>query len=447
MTRSAGAERRERVSGNDAMWLQDTAANLMIINAVFTSDRMDLATFREAFRQRVIEADGGNRFPRFRQRIARDRGGPHWEVDPAFDLDRHILPAREPDLTTIERLQRYIGDEAGRPLPDDRPRWQIQIVERFDTDESAFIVRIHHSMGDGIALVAVLFTLMEEMTAEHEAPTGAIRPSAGARGGGLLRALTIPFAAPAILLKLLFWVPDRTALHGRPISGTKHVAWTRPIDLALVKQVKDRLGATVNDVLMACVSGALSRYLEEYAGEIVHRIRVSMPVNVRPPEEPPLMENRFAAVPLELPAGIRRAADRVRAVKARMDALKRSVQPIVIYGLQRALLSVLPQGASRALIDFLANKCTAVVTNVPGPQRDLRLAGRRVRSMMFWVPQRADIGVGISILSFAGKVQVGVLADAVLVSDAARLAHAFEEEFDALQQVGGEESGVGSEAG
>jgi hypothetical protein len=111
------------------------------------------------------------------------------------------------------------------------------------------------------------------------------------------------------------------------------------------------------------------------------------------------------------------------------------VVPIVVYGIQRALLSVLPQGASRGLIDFLANKCTAVVTNVPGPQREVTLAGRRVRSMMFWVPQRADIGLGISILSFAGKVQVGILADTALMPDAAELARAFEKEFEALRAV------------
>jgi hypothetical protein len=90
---------------------------------------------------------------------------------------------------------------------------------------------------------------------------------------------------------------------------------------------------------------------------------------------------------------------------------------------------------SRGLIDFLANKCTAVVTNVPGPQREISLAGRRVRSMMFWVPQRADIGVGISILSFAGKLQVGVVTDAVLVPDPQDLVRVFEEQFEALRRL------------
>jgi WS/DGAT/MGAT family acyltransferase len=432
-----GLMARQRVASNDAMWLQDTATNLMVINAVFTTDHMDLACFRQAFRDRVIDAGGGTRFGRFRRRIAWVGGVPHWEDDPEFDIARHIVPAREADLSTTEKLQAYVGAEASRPLSDDRPRWQIQVVENFEDGSSAFIVRIHHSIADGIALLSVIFSLMEEMTAEQVAAPakGGIRPAAGAPGKGILKALAIPLAAPGVLLKRLLWRPDRHALHGPKVSGKKQVAWTAPFDIAVVKRAKNLLDATVNDVLMALVSGALSRYLEQHAGQIVHRLRVSMPVNVRPATEPLTLENRFAAVPLELPAGIRGLRERVRAVKARMDELKRSVAPIVVYGIQRALLVALPQRASRGLIDFLANKCTAVVTNVPGPQREITLAGRRVRSMMFWVPQRADIGVGISILSFAGKVQVGVLADTRLVPDVRELVRAFEEEFAALKAL------------
>jgi WS/DGAT/MGAT family acyltransferase len=202
-----------------------------------------------------------------------------------------------------------------------------------------------------------------------------------------------------------------------------------------VKDARKRLGATVNDVLMASVSGAVSRYLARHAGQTIEKLHISMPVNVRRADEPLKLENRFAAVPLELPAGIAHLGDRVRAVKVQMDALKQSVVPIVVYGIQHAMLTVLPQGVSRGLIDFLANKCTAVVTNVPGPQRELTLAGRRVRSLMFWVPQRADIGVGISILSFAGFVQVGVLADVELVPDPGDLVRAFEEEFAELRTL------------
>ena len=127
-----------------------------------------------------------------------------------------------------------------------------------------------------------------------------------------------------------------------------------------------------------------------------------------------------------------------------MDRLKCSPVPLVIYHLQRALLALLPNPPSRFIIDFLANKCSAVVTNIKGPARDLTLEGRRVRSIMFWVPQRARIGIGISILSFSGKVQVGVIADEALVPDPAALVQAFEEEFETLEVLAALEPGPAS---
>jgi WS/DGAT/MGAT family acyltransferase len=424
------------VAGNDAIWLQDTATNPMVINAVITTDRLDLQTLRDTFRVRVLEAEGGRRYARFRHRVVWHGSSPGWEEDPDFDISRHIFAASDPGIGTTEQLQRFAGAEASRPLPEDRPRWQFHFVDQFEDGSSALVVRIHHSIADGIALMAVIFAFMEEMTVEHTAvPRGAIRPAAGAPGSGLLRMIAVPLAAPGILIRRLLWVPDRHALHGPPVSGRKLVAWTAPLDLEVVKAAKNRLNATVNDVLMASVSGAISRYLLEHAGQTISRVRVSMPVNVRRYDEPLTMENKFAAVPLELPAGIPDLALRVARVKQRMDELKRSAAPIVVYGIQRALLAALPQAVSRWLIDFLANKCTAVVTNVPGPQRELTLAGRRVRNMMFWVPQRANIGLGISVLSFAGKVQVGVIVDAHLIPDARDLTRAFEEEFQALRAL------------
>jgi WS/DGAT/MGAT family acyltransferase len=252
-------------------------------------------------------------------------------------------------------------------------------------------------------------------------------------GAGIGAALRIGLGAPGVLLSRLLWRADRHALHGPKLSGRKQVAWTAPLDLHVVKAAKDRLGATVNDVLMASVSGALTRYLAPSLGEALRDLRVSMPVNVRPLHEPLVLDNRFAAVPLRIPAGLMSLERRIELVKVTLDGLKRSAAPVVVFGLQKALLAFLPEAASRGLIDFLANKCTAVVTNVPGPQQDISLAGRRVRGMLFWVPQRADIGIGISILSFAGKVQVGVMADASLMEDPHDLVHAFEVEFEALK--------------
>jgi len=427
---------RQRVAGRDAIWLQDSASNLMVINAVFVTERLEVQELRDVFQRRLLDAGGGRPYAKFRHRLVWDRGTPWWEEDPAFDLARQIIPAPVP-LPTADALRQFVAQEASRPLPEDRPRWQIQVASDYEGDGTALVARLHHSIADGVALVAAIFALMEEEIPTTTAERRALRPQAGVPRKSLLTRLAIPLAAPHVLLRRMLWPADRHGLHGPPLGGEKQVGWTSPMDIEVVKAAKNRLGATVNDVLMACVSGALSRFLARQGEDAVREFHVSMPVNIRPPNAPLTLENRFAAVPLRLPAGIAELRERVAAVKARMDALKRSVEPIVVYGIQGALLRVLPQGMSRGLIDFLANKCTAVVTNVPGPQGTLRLAGHRVKSIVFWVPQRARIGLGISILSFAGQFQVGVIADRRLVRDVGELIGDFEAEFEALRALPG----------
>ena len=430
--------RREPVASSDAIWLQDSDANPMVINAIIIVDKVDIRTLKALFRQRVLEGPGAARFQRLRCRIG-GRGRPwYWEPDPDFDLDRHIVATRVRGRRGPEAVQAFVGREAGRQLDLEHPPWRVHVVQGLEEGGTVLLVRVHHSIGDGVALLGLLFALVDEAPAPDKAPAGKrAHAGPGATGlGGLLRTAAVPLNAPGILVRLLTWMRDRSPLHGPPLSGTKRVAWTRPLDLAAVKQAHHRMGATVNDLLMASVSGAFRHYLEGQGKAAPRRFLVSMPVNMRAPGQAATCDNCFAPVPLELPAPPGPQGRRIRAVKACMDRLKSSAAPLVVYHLQRALISFLPQAASRSIIDFLANKCTAVVTNVKGPARDLTLAGRRVRTMVFWVPQRGRIGVGISILSFSGKVQVGVIADAALVPDPAILVQAFEREFEAMNASG-----------
>ena len=428
---------RERIASHDAIWLQDSETNLMVINAVIVTDRLDLQTLRTTFQQRVFEGPDPGRFERLRCRITGSGLVRYWERDRDFHIDRHIFAARGENLHSLAAVQAYVGEQASHKLDRDRPRWEIQVIEGFEDGGTALLVRIHHSIGDGMALVSLMFALMDEpWNREDGMAQGSVHPSPGARLlGKTLRAVMIPLSAPGILIRRLTWIPDRSHLHGPHLSGRKRVAWTEPLDLEVLKKAKNRLGATVNDVLMTSVSGAFSMYLERHGDVSPKRFRISMPVNVRHPGKALRCENHFAAVPLELPAGSGPLQPRIEAVKAHMDGLKRSVAPLVVYGIQRLLLSLLPKAVSRGLIDFLANKCTAVVTNVPGPPTEIAIEGRKVRSILFWVPQRARIGIGISILSFAGKVQVGGMADEALMPDPATLVRAFEDEFDALRAL------------
>lgn len=420
-----------RIAGRDAVWLQDSPENLMVINAVFTLDPIDLETVREIFTERLS-------FPRFSRRVVYRRGRPYWQDDEGYDVKRHIFlappVAQDPDAPFgREKLQDYIASLAPTPLPEDRPLWQVQVIPRFSDDRSALYVRIHHVMADGISLLPVVFSLMDR---GEDDDAGDLEREARAMNKPkstwwmLLKTVLL---GPFLLIQKLLWWPDRNSLHGPKLSGKKRVAWTRPIDVADVKEVKDAYGATVNDVLMSCVTGAFERLLRDRSGERLRQLRVSMPINIRSVDEQPVMENKFAAVLFGLPVGHEDPRERLRAMSERLVQLKGSVEPIFTYATVRLMLALLPLWMSRLLIDFLANKCTCVISNVPGPRRKVLLAGRRLRAMLFWVPQRSDVGIGISMMSFSGRLYLGAIADTALLEDPAEIVRAFEEEFEGLR--------------
>lgn len=436
----APAGGRRPVAATDAMWLQESATNRMIINGLYTVDRMDLDTLRRLFVERVLGAEGGARWPRFTLRVIEQAGRHYWEPDPEFAIERHILAAPGGDaVRTKADLQRYLGALVAQPLPEDRPRWQLLLVPELEGGRTAFVVRVHHVMGDGIGLIPVLFSLedpQDEPAPGDPARDPALKVARPPRSK-LLTALKLPLAFPLVLLRKLLARADRSPVHGPELSGEKRVAWSDPIPLERIGAIRRGHGASVNDVLLTAVAGAFRRYVAAVGGGELAQLRASVPVNMRAAGEPLKMENRFAAVPFDLPAHIGDARERIREVRRRMLAVKDSVEPIVVHLAQSLLTRALPPRASRRLIDLFANKCTCVLTNVPGPSHRLTLAGRRIHDMMFWVPQRSRIGVGVSLLSFSGDLRLGVVSDAGLMPDPDRLVAAFDAELAELEGTGG----------
>jgi WS/DGAT/MGAT family acyltransferase len=215
-------------------------------------------------------------------------------------------------------------------------------------------------------------------------------------------------------------------------GGAKRVAWASPLPLDEVKTLGRALGASVNDVLLACAAGALRAYLRAMGDPTDGvMIRALVPVNLRPAEQAYRLGNRFGLVFLELPVGVENPVERLYAVRAHMDTLKGSQQPILALGLLAAM-GAGPRILQEALLAVLARNASAVMTNVPGPAQPLYLAGSRIDSLMFWVPQAGDIGMGVSILSYGGRVQFGVATDRKLCPDPARIAEGFAEQFEQL---------------
>jgi WS/DGAT/MGAT family acyltransferase len=228
-------------------------------------------------------------------------------------------------------------------------------------------------------------------------------------------------------------MPQDTATRFKGSPGVaKRVAWAEPLPLDEVKVVGKALGASVNDVLLSCVAGALREYLVR-KGDATDdvMIRALVPVNLRPLEKAYRLGNQFGLVFLELPIGIENPVERLYAVRANMTALKGSYQPVLTLGLLAAA-GAGPKMLQEQLLHALARNGTAVMTNVPGPPQPLYFAGAKIERFLFWVPQSGDIGMGVSILSYDGHVQFGLITDRGLCPDPERVIERFGPEFEKL---------------
>jgi diacylglycerol O-acyltransferase len=162
---------------------------------------------------------------------------------------------------------------------------------------------------------------------------------------------------------------------------------------------------------------------------------VTVPVNLRPLEHAQELGNHFGLVFLSLPLGKDNPLERLYAVNDRMNELKSSKQAAVTLGFLAAL-GMGPSAVQKPVLDLLSHKATAVLTNVPGPQQPLYLAGSEMKEMMFWVPQNGNIGLGISILSYNGKVFFGLISDHRLLAEPSAVISRFKKEFEKLLYLG-----------
>ena len=447
----------------DAAWLHmDSRLNPMVVNAVIWFDEpIDLARARDIVKQRLVDA-----FPRFRQRVTEPFGRPpRFEDDAEFDLDQHLHRLALPAPGDRAALEELVSDLITPPLDPTRPLWHVYVIEGFG-EGCALLFRIHHCIADGIALARVMLSLTDEEPDALIAPPSP-RSRAGASAKGM-QALLGPATAAlstgrrlagtvahegmdslihpthaarlaatagqdaGTLAKLLTATSDARTVLADPLHGTRRVAWSKPFRLDRVKRAGRRSSATINDVLVAALTGALHRYLAE-RDSAVDELHVMVPFNLRALDQPLPRElgNDFGLILLALPVGIADAGERLREVKMRMDAIKNSHEGLIAYGMLSAI-GMTPPAVEDRLIGFFTDKASAVVTNVPGPRSEVYFAGSPVRGVLVWAPCSGSIGMTVSIFSYAGKVTVGFMTDTGLVPDPRPLVKAFEAELRTL---------------
>jgi diacylglycerol O-acyltransferase len=417
---------RETMSVVDAAWLRmDQPTNPMTITAVLRlAERLGRAELEALLRERLLAHD------RFRQRAASSRvpfGPPSWELDETFALEAHVHHVGLPAPGDDEQLAALVGDLMSAPLERARPLWSVHVVDGPGAG-STLVARIHHAMGDGVALVRLLLGLTDEGAGLPPIEVG-LSPS---RPAHVLDAVRDAAAQAATLGRLLLLPSDpRTALK-EPLGVVKRAAWSRAYGLGDLKAASRARGVTVNDLVTAAVAGAVRAHLLARGGWPEGReVRALVPVFLRSESAGQSLGNHFGLVFLALPIEASSPDERLRLVHERMRALKSSPDAMVALGVLGAM-GVASRELEELGVDLFTRKASLLVTNVPGPPMPIHLAGKRLDDLLVWAPVSGHVGLGVSILSYAGRVRVGVACDAHVLQAPSELLGALERELELL---------------
>lgn len=462
---------KETMSNVDTAWLHmDRTTNLMMIAGFMTFEGpLDFERLVTTLERRLLV------FDRFRQRVIPPRtpiGNYTWELDPYFDIRAHIHRAALPSPGDKQVLQDIMSDVASTPLDRTRPLWQFHAFEGYNGGW-VLASRLHHAIADGIALMRVLLSLTD-LSPDAPLPADPAPEHRSGKRRGLIDTFTSParslaqstvhaadfalhqsletFRNPSRLVdaakigssnattlaKMALRSPDPATIFKGDLGITKRTAWSGAYSLHEIKSVAKALDGTINDTMSAAVTGALRRYMQDRNQEVDGvTIRALVPVNLRPLDAPLELGNRFGLVFPTLPIGAADVHERFIETRRYMTEIKNSPEAVVAYGVLYAL-GMTPVDIESLFLDFFGSKSSSVMTNVPGPQVQLYLAGSPMKEIMAWVPQSGGLGLGVSIISYNGGIMVGINTDSGLVPDPENIVANLDIEVEALRQLADE---------
>jgi diacylglycerol O-acyltransferase / wax synthase len=404
-----------------AWWHMDRPANRMVVTSVlWTDEPLDWDQVRDVLRDRLVA-----RHPRFSQRVVELPALAWWEDLDDFDIDGNVFQHTLEGPADRDALADFVTALLYQRLPIELPLWQFHFVDGFQGG-SAIVARIHHCVADGVALSRVLLSLCDSDRPDDVHDT-AVRSSAPDVNAMVLDDLVHPHHVEAVLNRALAGTralgrvvslaPDvPTCLRGK-LTERKRVLWSDPFPLRDIHDRARSADATVNEFVLAAVSGALGTYLARSDGQAPD-IRAIVPVNLRPLDAPlpRSVSNRFGLIYLPLPVSVDDPALRLERVRHESRTILRSPEGVLTFDLLD-LFGHTAYGVEQAVADLFGSKGSAIVTHVAAPDRAPLLAGRRLCGVITWPPESGTVALGISTISFDGSVIVSLFADGQLVDD------------------------------
>jgi len=451
----------DRLTGLDSSFLhlEDGPAHMHVASTtVFEGPAPDIDEFRDHLEQRL------HLVPRFRQKlkfVPFGQGRPIWIDDPQFNLAYHVRHTALPEPGSEQQLRTLAARVFSQRLDRSKPMWEMWLVDGLVDGRFAIVAKTHHCLVDGVSGVDVT-TVLFDASPDAAGPSGpepwvaGPEPSDAEMLGRALIERAITPAEAVRGVRAVFRRPRKVAssiLEGLEsvgalaragvaapdspfnveISPYRRFAWVHS-DLAELKRIKNTVGGTVNDVVVAAVTGALGRYMRARGHATADlELKAMVPISVRLDDQHGDLGNKVSAMYATLPVGIEDPAERLRAVSAGMGDLKESKQAV-----GATLLTELADFAPPTILGQAGRLQSRqrffnmVVTNVPGPQFPLYLMGRKLQAIYPMVPLAKRQAVCFGIMSYDGQVNFGLIGDYVGMAELDSLAHDLSESLAEL---------------
>ena len=400
----------------DALWLRENDLNRMIISALLvTEGDVDIARFREKLTKKLELNDNSNANPYFKSKKRILHGYLHyyWVDEENFNITNHVkLWPKVIDSKLA--LRHLLSDLCAKEFVPKFSPWEFILISFLDDDKimkTAIFVRVHHCVADGITLTRFL---IHEL-ADDIVPTVPLRKfSEVSRYLMMLKGL---FWGPYFMLNILKLPTDQSIIHGRGLNGSKSVTWTEAIDFSIVKDIKNKTCSTVNEVIITTMSGAVNSFFRKKAVTYVDDIKIALPIDLKPNMDAAAMkfENDITVLPFILPTSTVDPLKQLNEVKLRSNKLKRSGEPFAVGIALKMCTRIVPWFMLDLLNKFISQKTTAVFSNMPGPQNTINISGREMTKLIFWAPQRENVGLSFSFATYGNKLFVGVQSDIALL--------------------------------
>ena len=376
---------------------------------------------------------------------------PYWADDPELDLDEHIRPISLPPPAGDEQLAELVAELSAQPLDRSRPLWKLYVIDGLPDGRIAHLTLIHHATADGVAFVRLLMNLLDhDADGGHDPipePTTELAPSrVQMLGHALTTIATQPLRQGRVAAKLLSSLPRlagtlrHASLREAPptpfnnkIGPRRAVAFTS-IPLDEMRAVKDAVGVTVNDVVLATCAGALRSYLDRAGWLPADPLRAMIPVSVRTDDEPALYGNEVSATITSLHTDVDDPIERLRMIGESMAVAKQTATAIpgdLLGDLEALVPSVVAESAVRVVGHV--RPFNVVVSNVPGPRITLYADGAEMLHYYPFAPIVDGLGLNISLFSYAGQIEFGLNACRLLVPDVGDLCALLHDSFDELR--------------